>query len=164
MTDQPPKPFPATALPAASFLLAGAAAFPLSTLASMIATGLAVPGIDNRYALMTYAAIVLSFMGAVHWGLQMALPEVADAGRLGAKRDWRIIMTSMVPGLVAWIGLLLPEKAGAVLMILGYAALPFYDVRATQWGEAPAYFLKLRLPVIVFAVGSLVVGILMRWN
>ena len=71
-------------------------------------------------------------------------------------------MLSMVPGLVGWVGLLLPLKAGAWTMIAGFGLLLLYDVRCLREGEAMPWFMKLRVPLAAAAAGSLLVGIILR--
>ncbi len=148
-------------MPLPAFVLAGAASFPLTTLASMIWMGIIIPGIDNKYTLMIYAAIVLTFMSAVHWGLAMLVTGLGQPGRWGHATEWRRYTASFVPALFAWIGLLVPEKAGAWVMIAAYAGMTFYDYRCAQAGEAPSWFMLLRVPVTVAAVLSLLAGIVL---
>lgn len=155
-----PAAFPPRMPPAAT-VLAAAGAFPLTTLAGMIATGFSVPGIDNRFALLSYGAIVLTFMGAVHWGLAMSPAAAPAAGRLGPARAWRAYTASMVPGLIAWVGLLLPAPAGAWLIVAAFGGIVAYDIRCMRTGEAPSWFMQLRLPLAVVAAGSLVVGLIL---
>ena len=148
-------------MPLPAMLLAAAAAFPLTTLAGMIVTGFKVPGIDNEFTLMVYAAIVLSFMSGVLWGLAMLVPGHGAPGRWGHLGDWRRYGASFVPALFAWIGLLLPVKAGAWVMAIGFIGILIYDLRCTKAGEAPSWFPALRWPVVVMATGSLIVGIVL---
>ena len=148
-------------MPLPAFILAGAAAFPLTTLASMILMGIKVPGIDNAYTLMVYAAIVLTFMSAVHWGLAMLVRGLEVPGKWGHATEWRRYTASFAPALLAWIGLLLPVKAGAWVMIAAYCGMLLYDLRCTNAGEAPSWFPTLRWPLVLMAAGSLVAGIIL---
>ncbi len=149
-------------MPLPAFLLAGAASFPLTTLASMIWMGINVPGIDNEYTLMVYAAIVLTFMSAVYWGLAMLVTGLGKPGRWGHTTEWRRYTASFIPALFAWIGLLAPVKAGAWLMIAAYVGMSIYDFRCAKAGEAPSWFMALRLPVSLAASLSLLVGVVFR--
>lgn len=148
-------------MPLPAFLLSAAASFPLTTLASMVWMGIKVPGIDNEYTLMIYSAIVLTFMSAVHWGLAMLVRGLGEPGKWGHPTEWRRYTASFVPALFAWIGLLVPVKAGAWLMIAAYAGMTIYDWRCAKVGEAPSWFMALRLPVSLAAAVSLLFGILL---
>jgi Protein of unknown function (DUF3429) len=150
-----------TKMPVVELLLAAAGGFPLTTLAGMIVTGMAIPGLDNQFALLTYGAIVLTFMGAVHWGLAMTAPVADGGGTWGTRSQWRAYTVSMVPGLVAWVALLLPTKVGAWVLVASFGLLLVYDLWSMRAGEAPAWFMKLRVPLAVMAIGSLIVGIVL---
>lgn len=99
--------------------------------------------------LLGYAAIILSFVGALHWGFAMSAPA-ADAPGL---YSW-----SVVPALLGWVALLLPgvlpllgsdSRSGTVLaatlLILAYAAHYLQDRRLTRRQPLPDWYLPLRL-------------------
>ncbi|SFD84443.1 Protein of unknown function [Thiohalospira halophila DSM 15071] len=65
-------------------------------------------------ALVGYAAVILAFLGAVHWGRVLAHPERADAPQL---LQWGVI-----PALLAWVALLTPPPV-ALGLLLGLVAL-----------------------------------------
>ena len=56
-------------------------------------------------ALSGYAALLLAFLGAIHWG----------AGFAGAAAPRRLYLWGVVPPLVAWIALLMPPASGLVI-------------------------------------------------
>src|ERR1700694_3189399 len=61
--------------------------------------------------LTSYAAVVLSFAGAVHWGISLLHPDMSE-------QDQSVFMTwSVVPALVGWVSLLMPVKTGLLLLI-----------------------------------------------
>ena len=57
-------------------------------------------------ALLTYAAVIVSFLGGIHWGLAMPLAHT----RRG------LLVWGVLPGLLAWAGLLLNSAWGLLLM------------------------------------------------
>ena len=160
MLPEPPFTAPSK-MPLPVMLLGAAASFPLTTLAGMIVMGITVPGIDNTFALMVYGAIVLTFMSGVLWGLAMIMPGHGAPGRWGHSSEWRRYLVSFAPALCAWVGLLLPLKAGALVMAGGFIAMLIYDLHCTRVGEAPSWFPALRWPLVIMAVGSLIVGIVL---
>ena len=56
-------------------------------------------------ALSTYAALILSFLGAIHWGLAMRQPSAPTA----------VWLWGVVPALVAWPAAVMPPDAGLVI-------------------------------------------------
>ena len=57
-------------------------------------------------ALLTYAAVIVSFLGGIHWGLAMPLTPT----RRG------LLIWGVLPSLLAWAGLLLNSAWGLLLM------------------------------------------------
>lgn len=98
-------------------------------------------------ALLAYAAVILSFVGALHWtrGLEV---EAAAAGM-------RLLAVSVLPALLAWLALLLPSPEGLLLLAAGFAVLYLFDRRA--WATR-RWFLRLRLHLSAAAVICLVTG------
>lgn len=134
-------------VPRAAALLGAAGALPF------LGTAVAVWLLDSPntfYALevqRTYAACILSFLGAVHWGLAMA----AAPGSPGAAR----LVASVMPCLIAWFALLLVPWLGLSLLILAFAGLYFYDLRGAAAGLTPDWYPNLRRPLTVAVVLSL---------
>jgi Protein of unknown function (DUF3429) len=148
-------------MPIPAMLLGAMGAFPLTTLASAIVFGFKVPGVDLVYALLVYGAIVLSFMGGVHWGLAMLKPGHGAGGRYGHASEWRSYGASIIPALIAWVAVLIPIRFGALVMAVGFVGLLAYDLRCVRLGCAPSWFPSLRWPLTVMAAGSLLVGIVL---
>lgn len=99
-------------------------------------------------ALGFYGAVILSFLGGVQWGLAISDREAQSASftRLGL---------SVVPSLVAWLALLLPALAGLPLLAVAFITAYVADRRAGQRGFAPAWYPRLRLPLTLVVVASL---------
>ena len=54
-----------------------------------------------QFALVGYAAVILSFLGAVHWGLALANPG------LDKPRSWNALGWGVIPSLLGWLALLM---------------------------------------------------------
>jgi hypothetical protein len=89
-------------------------------------------------SLLAYGAIILSFMGAVHWGLAMT-----------SSRDDAIaqLSLSVLPALLGWVALLLPAVAACLFLLAGFAGLYWFDLRAAPRGAVPDWYPALRLPL-----------------
>jgi hypothetical protein len=99
-------------------------------------------------SLLAYGAIILSFMGGVHWGWAMAAEEPSFE-RLGL---------SVVPALLGWGGYLFGGSIGFLVIAAGFAALLWLDLRAITEGRAASWYRRLRWPLTVIVVGCLVVA------
>jgi hypothetical protein len=100
-------------------------------------------GLDPLLALMAlimYAAVILSFVGAVSWGIALADPSLAPGQRK------RLLHYSVLPSLVAWLIWFFPEGA---MRWVAFAALTFalylVDLRNGQQLGWPKEWLTLRL-------------------
>lgn len=107
-----------------------------------------------RAVLLAYGAVILSFVGALHWGFAMSLPRLVDSHRLAA------FVWSVVPALMAWIAILLPYGLGAPLLIAGFVANYLRDRHLSVQVDLPAWYLPLRLRLSSLACLSLCVGFL----
>ena len=105
-------------------------------------------------ALAAYGAVILSFLGGIHWGL-----AIGDAGTADQKPvSYRRLTISVVPSLVAWCGLLLPTGATLPVLAAAFAAMLAVDWRLAGKAEAPSWYPKLRWPLTAAVVFSLGLG------
>jgi hypothetical protein len=105
-------------------------------------------------ALYAYGAIILSFIGALHWGLAMSLPELTERQR-SAWFAW-----SVVPALIAWSAVLFSPPLAAPLLVVGFIAHYLQDRRLARQATLPGWYLPLRLRLSSVAVVCLVAGVL----
>jgi hypothetical protein len=86
----------------------------------------------------------------VHWGL-----AIRPGARLEDRELTARLAISVIPSLAAWSALLVPERAGLVLLAACVAAMLMVDLWATRAGWAPAWYPKLRVPLSVVVAASL---------
>jgi len=103
-------------------------------------------------ALFAYGAVILSFVGALHWGFAMTLGGLS-AGQRDARFAW-----SVVPALLAWPALLLPTLSAGLLLVAGFLAHYWQDRRLAGMAELPAWYLPLRLRLSSVACLCLAAG------
>ncbi len=96
-----------------------------------------------QQALLAYGAVILSFVGALHWGFAMAEHDPVDArGRFA----W-----SVVPALAGWVALLLPMvwaqgyALAAVVLIAAFVAHYIQDRQLARQRTLLDWYLPLRL-------------------
>lgn len=112
------------------------------------ATWLALPlAADPHFILSAYAAVILSFMGAIHWGVAMSRAGNGNALQLAL---------SVIPALAGWSALLLQTLHGYSLLILCFVALCIADKRATDRKLLPGWYLPMRIRLTTVVVLSLV--------
>lgn len=112
----------------------------------------AVPGWQSwlHPALLDYGAVILSFVGALHWGRAMALPEQPGTPA-GGMYAW-----SVVPSLLAWLALLVDARWAGTLLVAGFAAHWVQDLRLSRRVELPRWYLGLRTRLSLLACASLI--------
>ncbi|CAN8104087.1 unnamed protein product [Discula destructiva] len=94
-----------------------------------------------------YGAIIISFLGAIHWGL-----EYAEKHPNAARTRFRYGMGLLAP-VIAWPTLLLPVQFALTAQFLAFTFMYFADARATTRGWAPQWYGTYRF-VLTFIVGS----------
>jgi hypothetical protein len=97
-----------------------------------------------RFIQMAYGACILSFLGAVHWGLAMAGTGTGTPGDSAAGLTWKRAGGATVPALLGWIALVMTPLPGMILLIASFAGLFWADVQAVRLGQAPTWYLPLR--------------------
>lgn len=85
--------------------------------------------------LVAYGAVILAFMGAVHWGIAMA---GTDPNR------GRYFIASVIPALIAWPALLVGAQLAMVILLIGFVGLYFYDRSVQREQVFPGWYIPLR--------------------
>ena len=105
-------------------------------------------------ALVAYGAVILAFLGGVHWGFALdadtAAPSDVQRGRLGL---------GVLPSLIGWVALLIAllgfERIALILLVVGFALTTVVEARASRAGFMPKGYMGLR-----WVLSSVVVVIL----
>ena len=94
-----------------------------------------------------YAGLIVSFLGALHWGIAMRQ----------SSPDPRLFVWGIVPALIAWIAVMMPPDAG--LIVSGVMLLVCYAVdRKVYPVQGVAVWLKLRFHLSALAALCCFVG------
>jgi Protein of unknown function (DUF3429) len=101
-------------------------------------------------ALAAYAALIVSFLGGIHWGIGWS--------RLAQTPDSKThFIWGVVPSLLAWPGLVMPPYAG--LAWLGLVVIVCYAVDRRLYTQAGlSAWLKLRFRLSAIAALSCFIG------
>jgi len=95
-----------------------------------------------------YGAVILSFLGAIHWGLEWA----AYGGTHGYPR----YAIGLVAPIVAWPSMLMPIEYALMSQFLAFNFLYYADSRATTKGWMPPWYGTYRF-ILTFIVGASIV-------
>lgn len=109
------------------------------------------------HALVAYGAIILSFLGGVHWGLAIGASQGQRAQ--GARLPKRLGI-SVIPSLVAWAAMLIPVLPGLMLLTAATALMLWLDILASRRGDAPPWYPRLRIPLTCAVTVSLLASAL----
>ena len=99
-------------------------------------------------ALTSYAALIATFLGGIHWGIAAEQPK--------SERSFHLIW-GITPSLVAWLALIMPAYAGLPLIAVLLAVCYLVD-RKTYPPAGWAAWLPMRLTLTVVAVLSCLIG------
>ena len=102
--------------------------------------------------LVHYAAVILSFVGAVYWGL--ALCNFNNRSK-SEKQMWIMFGWSVIPALIAWIATQMVLSAALLVLILGFVSAFIFDLWSGKREDIPFWYLKLRKSLTLVVVITL---------
>ncbi|KAI4658150.1 uncharacterized protein J4E79_007132 [Alternaria viburni] len=101
-----------------------------------------------------YGASILSFLGAIHWGLEWA----GYGGTQGYKR----YAIGVVAPMVAWSTLLMPIEGALISQFLGFVGLYYVDTRVSRLGWTPNWYAVYRFVLTAIVGASIVLTLISR--
>jgi hypothetical protein len=142
----------------------------IAGLIPFIFCGLGAAVVDSSKAqamllgLMAYGAVILSFLGGVHWGFALGPPQ---GGLVQSPRAERLrLVLGVVPALVGWAALLavfsLPAWVGLCVLIGGFLATAWVEQQATRHFLVPTQYMWLRWGLTGVVVVTLVAVLMLR--
>ncbi|KAL1751859.1 hypothetical protein FB107DRAFT_266107 [Schizophyllum commune] len=130
----------------------------LARQAGLAASG-AVAGMDPGLAItilhqaldvqVTYGAVLLSFLGALHWGMEFS--------EFGGKKGYARLALGAAPVLYAWPTLALDPVMALLVQWFGFTGMWYADWRATWHGWTPKWYSQYRF-YLSLLVGSCIIG------
>ncbi|KAH8596859.1 hypothetical protein B0O99DRAFT_618799 [Bisporella sp. PMI_857] len=101
-----------------------------------------------------YGAVIISFLGAVHWGLEYA--------GYGGYHSYRRYMYGVIAPAVAWPTTFMPVEYALITQFLAFTYLYFADARATVKGWFPPWYSTYRFVLTFFVGASIVISLVGR--
>lgn len=130
--------------------LAGLIPFVVLSLSEVMALGL--PPIISLLAFNTYGAVILSFVGAIWWGLAAASGQAAPKALMFG---W-----SVVPALIGWFATLVAPDVGVLMLSVGFVLQWLGDAWLVRRysGVAPAWLFPLRTILTAGVLASMAIA------
>jgi len=95
-----------------------------------------------------YGAVIISFLGAIHWGLEYA--------GYGGYHSYNRYIYGVIAPAVAWPTIFMPVEYALITQFTAFVFLYFADARATVRGWFPPWYSTYRF-VLTFLVGASIV-------
>lgn len=142
----------------AAALPAGAQALGLAGLVPFVAAALAtllLPEAGQRElagrVLLGYGAVILSFLGGVHWGLVL---------RDRPAQPFRPLAIGVLPSLLGWGSLFLPHEQALAVQVACFGGFWLYEHRVLGPAVLPAEYLALRRWLTLAVCASLALALM----
>lgn len=111
---------------------------------------LLVPDPQTRHVagrvLLGYGAVILSFIGGVHWGLVLSRPQSKSTGML---------VIGVLPSLVGWATLLMAFEPAVAVQVGAFGGFWLYEHRVLGPRVVPPPYMALRRWLTLVACASL---------
>lgn len=105
------------------------------------------------HSLLSYAAVILSFLGGIHWGM-----AVAHYGHNKRVANW-LITESVVPAIIAWIAVLnAPMHIQLLILTLLFTFVWGIDSILFNRNIIPQWFFEIRCIITPVVVVSLYIA------
>jgi len=101
-------------------------------------------------ALVAYGAVILSFLGAVHWGLLLRAAQAPVQ---------RQLVIGVLPSLAAWAALLLQDRQALAVLVVAFGVFWLYEHRVAGLALLPADYLRLRRSLSLAVCSLLALGL-----
>jgi hypothetical protein len=119
----------------------------------------AVTSLPAAYVLIVYGAVILSFLGAVHWGFTLATEnDPAERPRL---------LLGVLPAVAGWVAAAVAIYAvqpiiGMALLIVVFIATAAVEWKAHHLGWVPGGYIGMRLVATAIVVAILTTVLVVR--
>ncbi|KAI0784416.1 hypothetical protein C8Q75DRAFT_724474 [Abortiporus biennis] len=118
--------------------------------ASGLDPGVAITLLDQALNFQTtYGAVMLSFLGALHWGFEFS--------GYGGHQYYSRLALGALPVIWGWSSLALMPMNALIMQWAGFTGLWYADLKATNAGWTPAWYSQYRFYLSIL-VGTCIIG------
>ncbi|WP_420410913.1 DUF3429 domain-containing protein [Roseibium sp.] len=103
------------------------------------------------HAQQLYGAVILSFLGGIYWGWELAIAYVQTKPVSSTR-----LVIGVLPSIFGWFALLLPGIYPAFALSACFCGCLGYDLWRTNRHLAPRWYPALRIPVTVAVLVALI--------
>ena len=126
--------------------LAHQAGLAASGLITHIDPGVAHTILDQALSFqVTYGAVMLSFLGALHWGMEFA--------EMGGQKGYARLLLGASPLIVAWPTLAMEPMTALIVQWIGFTSLWYADLKVTGLGWTPKWYSQYRFYLSILVGG-----------
>ena len=141
--------------PAPARLLGLGGLIPFTACAAAVWTNIGWVQSEALSLQLGYAAVIVTFLGGVHWGRMLAKDAVVE---------WPLMIWSVTPSLIAWIALRMHPGPALLLLIGAFALAYLIDRRSSRTGRFPEWYGNLRKVLTLGAMAALVATVIRVWT
>jgi len=99
----------------------------------------------SLHILVAYGAVILSFVGALHWAFAMMALTISESNKK------TIYLWSVMPALIGWVALLISQWIALLALLIGFALHCVMDLKLAKSILLPSWYLPLRLMLTTIA-------------
>jgi len=136
-------------------LLSLAGSLPFIVAAATLWLGPAAFAASAQRALITYAAVILSFLGGIQWGIGVSVSEAAP------KSAQSLFLLAVVPALLSWAMLFIGAPGSRLIVaIFLFCFVWLIDALLHLQKLIPNWFFRLRCIISPIVIASLMAALL----
>lgn len=105
--------------------------------------------------LISYSAVILSFVGALQWAFSMTLIDLSPK-----HRKWMLIW-SVIPSLTAWLALLISETYALTLLSIFFGLSYIVDNKINQLSSLQTWYIPMRFKLTCIVIACLTLALLL---
>ena len=104
------------------------------------------------FSIHVYAGLIVSFLGAISWGLVLSCREMP-----ASQRQW-LVYWGVMPAILGWVCILLPQTIRVGPLIALFALTLAVDAYSHQKQALPAFWLSLRVQLTLGVIVALMLA------
>ncbi len=105
-------------------------------------------------SLSIYAAVILTFIGGVHWGIAMHTHQNKNQSKINTRNQF---IFSVIPSLIAWSAIVFSNSTGLVIIALCFGM--FWLIEKLYFHEyLSSWYMRLRSHLTLVACFSIIIG------